>query len=68
MELISKISDYEEEKMNKADFLKYAQKQADKAVLKLDESIIYSFFGEYEEIEDDDLPADLDLNSDQVPF
>ena len=68
LELASKMSDYEEEKMGKADFLKYAQKQADKAVLKLDESIIYSFFDEYNEIEDSDLPADLDLNSDKVPF
>lgn len=68
LELASKMSDYEEEKMNKADFLKYAKKQADKAGMKLDESIIYSFFDEYNEIEDSDLPADLDLNSDQVPF
>jgi len=36
--------------------------------MKLDESIIYSFFDEYNEIEDSDLPADLDLNSDKVPF
>ena len=57
-----------EVKTSRADFLKYAQKQADKAVLKLDESIIYSFFDEYNEIEDSALPAVLDLNSDKVPF